>query len=244
MGIKARSKAVSFEKPIFRTEADIVKKQNENFFKSGISKIHDYGDLYNKFHEESLKISKTLENSIKKRYSPTPSLEIYEKVDENRALQAAKEREDQCRFIESQRYYNQYLAEKETRNFQLEQISHKRKLQERVVKEEKDYGESLKNRDKYVEKLLQEQSKRFDDNRKTYLQALNGQIQEKTQRKLMIKRIDSANKKLRVPDPDIPNTKNYIIKTHSSNSTPTRLYSPNSFLAQYGNFMLTKGKNN
>ncbi|OMJ89149.1 hypothetical protein SteCoe_8777 [Stentor coeruleus] len=235
---------MSFEKPNFQSEIGRIKNRNKNSLMMGISKIHDYGDLYNKFHEESLKISRNLENSMKKSYSPTPTLEVYEKVDENKALQAAKEREDQCRLIESQRYYNQYLAEKEIKQFQFEQINYKRKLQERAAKEEKDYGESLKTREKYAEKLLQEQTKRFDDNRKIYLQALNGQIQEKTERKLMIKRIDSANKKFRVQDQNIQNTGNCIIKTHSSNNTPTRLHSPNSFLAQYGNFMIIKGKNN
>ncbi|OMJ79598.1 hypothetical protein SteCoe_20326 [Stentor coeruleus] len=203
----------------------------------------DISKAYSRFYVETLQMSKKIDDWARKSYSPKLSLEVAEKIDENKALIIMKARQDQCKAIENDINYKQFLEAKATSKYQLEQINTKKKSYGQLAKEDKNYNNQLKERDKFISQLMEIEKIRNMEIGKNYLQALKLQIEEKKQRKVMIKRIDSANKKLFSLDSDQRSLSPFIHPI-LANETSKRSRSPSNFLAQYGNFMLLRGKNN
>lgn len=204
----------------------------------------DISKVYSRFYMETLQMSKKRDDWARDSSSPKISLEVAEKIDENKALVVMKAKQDQLRSIESQTNYKQFLEAKAASKYQLEQMNTKKSSYGQLAREDKIYGNQLKERDKFLLQLMEVEKARNMEIGKNYLQALKLQIEEKKQRKLMIKRIDSANKKLFPLDSEQRSLSPFIQPSLTPNSSPMRSRSPSNFLAQYGNFMLLRGRNN
>ena len=206
----------------------------------------EYSNRYSRFYEESSRISNNSEKIMQKNYKKTPSLSVHAKIDEIKALVAAKEREDQIRAVEYQKKLDQMQAERDRALTLSLQINEKRQKNQILKREDRNYGLELDERKKFMEKLYSEEQERQKFSRKAYSEALSSQIIEKSIEKNYLNQLDFESKKIFTPDVFYDRLSPYENSSFSKERSvlQTPLKSPLKFLAQYGNFVVTKGKNN
>ena len=201
-----------------------------------------YNDYYSKFFEETYELSKNFDKHNDLSYVRTPTLQVNAKVDEVKSWLAANERENQARAIEYQRNLDHFNAEKEGLNFLSKQIKEKNEEIKNIKLEEKYFAQQLDERKIFMEKFAIDERERQRRIQHAYSLALNEQISHKNNESLYIKKLENDAKKILTPEPmDYGKNSPYNYPSSESPSlSPQR--SQLKHLAQYGNFIIVRGR--
>ena len=211
-----------------------------------IEKWNNYHEIRQRFDREINGLNHNFEKNTLSGHIKSPNIEIISKIDEIKALEAAKEREEQGRAVELRKKIEQNIAEKEMAYAWNKQIQEKKRNHSLLKLENNSYAQELEEKYKYTKFMERQEQEKRNSIRNNYSQALIDQMLQKKREKSMLLQLENETKKIFTPDflSEGQPSSNFTKSSVRSDSVTIgdRNHSPLKFLMQYGNYIVGNGK--
>ena len=164
---------------------------------NGISdKWIQYQQLHSRFNSETNSINCNIERAIKDRYTPVPRLEILSKIDEVKAIEAVREREEQRRSVEKKKRLDNYIAQREIADSWKKQMHEKHRNSYNLNIEKKDYAQQIEEKLNLMRVFERQEQLRQYMSKRDYSNDLNKQVLERRRQKSVVIKLEDQPKNI------------------------------------------------